>query len=258
MFKYACFLLLLTIALSSCQKLLDYYNYRDAEPSPACRVKAISNEDDFYLSTIRIQYHNNGLPAVLESDDYDKEFDFTTSYTRQYTYDHLNRLISDHSENAYVGPRVYYAYEGNSLLPVRDTVVALYVSYVEDLEYDAKGRITKVTARDFDFVIPEDNPGPHPDQVTQYYYDLRGNRQEHPSNAGYNGLIEYSDKPSLYSLHPVWQLLHKNYSRNSVPFGETFNEEGLPLTIKDELVPHFQPFLKRLGRGSSIEYDCGE
>ena len=111
------------------------------------------------------------------------------------------------------------------------------------------------TRRDFQFVIPEDNPGPHPDEVYRYYYDIRGNRQQHPSNPGYNGVIQYSDKPSLYSLHPVWQLTHKNYSKNSVPYGETYNSKGLPLTVKEDNVASFQPFLN-LHFGSAITYDC--
>jgi hypothetical protein len=77
------------------------------------------------------------------------------------------------------------------------------------------------------------------------------------SNPGYPGIIQYSDKPSLYSLHSVWQLIHKDYSKNSVPFGETFNNKDLPLSIKQSNVAYFQPFLN-LYLGSVIEYDCGQ
>jgi hypothetical protein len=258
MFKNACLLILVAITFSSCQKLLDYYNYNNAKPPAGCKIIKTSNDQQSYTTSNVFLYHSNGLPAAIKHQTYDKEFDFIDSFTRVFTYDHLDRLIADTSDNWYTGAFVYYAYEGNSRLPVRDTVRALYETYVNDLEYDAQGRIIKVTQRILSFVIPEDHPGPYKDVVSKYYYDLRGNRQEHPSNVRYSGLIEYSDKPSLYSLHPVWQLIHKNYSRNSVPFGETFNEHGLPLSIKDAPVSHFQQFLKTVGQGSKLEYDCAE
>lgn len=257
MLKGACFLILISISFSSCQKLLDYYNYNDNEPSTGCQITTIRNTGGPDIYTTSMQYQNNGLPASVTYETHNTELDYTDSYTFHYTYDHLDRLISETSDFVYGGDLVFYAYEGDSKFPVRDTVQALYFSYVEDLEYDISGRIIKKTRRDFQFVIPEDNPGPHPDEVYQYYYDLRGNRQENVSNRGYPGIIQYSDKPSLYSLHPVWQLIHKDYSKNSVPFGETFNNKDLPLSIKQTDVPYFQPFLN-LFLGSKVEYECAE
>jgi hypothetical protein len=237
---------------------MDYYNYKEANPPTGCQIISTSNENESYSTSAEFTYHSNGLPAAVKSDTYDKEIDFTQTVTRFFKYDHLNRLVADSSDSWYANPFIFYAYEGNSTLPVRDTVHALNGTFVDDLEYDAQGRIIKVTTRVIEDFFPEDNPGPHPDAVAKYYYDIRGNKQEHPSNAGYSGLIEYSDKPSLYSLHPVWQLIHKNYSKNSVPFGATFNEKGLPLTTKQAEVPHFEPFLKSIGKGTQIAYDCGE
>jgi len=257
MFKPACFLVLLTVTLSSCQKLLDYYNYNGNKPSTGCQIKAITHSSSSVESTTRITYRSNGLPATVKYEMHDVAFDYTDSFTFHYAYDHLNRLVSESSDWVYGPNLIYYAYEGNSSLPVRDTIRALYESFVEDLQYDVKGRIIKKARRDFQFVIPEDNPGPHPDEVYKYYYDARGNRQEHISNPGYPGIIQYSDKPSLYSTHPVWQLIHKDYSINSVPFGETFNEKNLPLSIKQNKVSYLQPFLD-LHPGSKIEYDCDE
>ena len=257
MFKVFVFLLLLTIGFSSCQKLLNYYNHNEVEPSAGCQIKTITNESDVEVYTTRILYNTSGLPGAVEYETYNSEFDFTDFFTLYYVYDDLNRLVSETSDWVYGPDLVYYAYEGSSKLPSRDTVRALYSSWVEDLEYDAKGRIIQKTARDFEFVIPEDNPGPHPPVVHKYYYDLRGNRQEQTSNPHYPGIIQYTDNPSLYSTHPVWELIHKNYSKNSTSFGETFNEAGLPLTIKKSPVKNFQPFLN-IFTGSRIEYDCNE
>lgn len=255
MFKPACCLLLVATVFSSCSKMLDYYNHKDSEPPPDCQVKKITQQSGTDVYTTRVTYYANGQPASVKYERYDGTVDYIDSFTFYYAYDHLNRLISETSDFVYSYDLVYYAYEGNSTLPVRDTIRALYSSHVEDLEYDAKGRIIKRTLRDFQFVVPEDNPGPHPPVVYKYYYDIRGNRQEHMSNPGYPGLIEYSDKPSIYCLHPVWQLSYKDYSKNSVPVGETFNEHGLPLIVREGNGRFPQPFLD-MYFGSRIEYEC--
>lgn len=256
MLRKVFFLLLFAFSFSSCQKILEHYNHHGSKPSTNCQIKTASNSHDVTFDTTRFFYHSNGLPAYVQFASHNTEFDFIDSFTLYYQYDHLDRLIAETSEWVYGPSLVYYAYEGNSRLPVRDTIRALYSSCVEDLEYDALGRLIKKTRRDFEYVIPEADPGTDQVEVYRYYYDLRGNRQEHSSNPGYHGLIQYSDKPSLYSLNPVWQLIYKDYSRNSVPFGETFNSDGLPLSIKTGDIPR-QAFLS-VGAGSKIEYDCGE
>jgi hypothetical protein len=185
---------------------------------------------------------------------YDRPFDIFHSHTFNYTYDHLDRLVSENSDWVYSQPLVFYAYEGDSKKPVRDTIPRIFGQViVEDFDYDPQGRIIKIVNRtisqwDTDTEV-------YPTLEFRFYYDLRGNRQEDPANPGYTGLIVYSDKPSLYSLHPVWQIVHKDFSRNSVLYAETYNDKGLPLTIKNELVPHFQTFLD-LQPGSHIQYDC--
>lgn len=255
MFKRTFFLAVLVITFSSCHKVLEYYNYKEPKPSTGCRVTKITNASAASLDTTTIQYHSNGYPSSVTYSEYESDIDYTTTYIFHYTYDHLNRLTSETSDYVYGRDLIYYAYEGDSKLPVRDTVRALYLSFVEDLEYDAKGRIIQITRRDFNFVIPEDNPGPHPDQVVRFYYDFRGNRQPHSTNLNYSGMVKYNDKPSLVSLHPVWQLIHKNYSRNSVDYATTFNDKGLPLTITNTGAKYFQPFLD-VYYGAKIEYDC--
>src|SRR5688572_5260366 len=125
----ACCLLLLIISFSSCNKLLDYYNYNDNEASTGCKIKMITNTSGLNVSTTQVLYHSNGLPAAVKYATYDGEFDFTDSFTFYYAYDHLDRLISETSDFVYGPNLVYYAYEGNSKLPVRDTVQALYVSF---------------------------------------------------------------------------------------------------------------------------------
>lgn len=211
---------------------MDYYNVGDDQPQPPpeCRLLTLrdTSSQEYFENTYNYNTSNN--PVSIRYSMYDYILDYTHEYVFDFSYDDLGRLVSRTSDFAYGGDMVYYAYEGNSNLPVRDTVVSLYSSWVEDLEYDEQGRLVKMTQRDFQFVIPEENPGPYPDVIYRYYYDIRGNRQEHPSNPGYGGLIQYSDNPSLYSLHPVWQIVYKNHSRNSIA-GAQINEDGLPAKI---------------------------
>lgn len=68
---------------------------------------------------------------------------------------------------------------------------------------------------------------------TKYTYDANGNKQVTLDIEGKTPPpLEYSDKPSLYSLNPVWQLIHKDWSKNSlkVPV-KTVTAQGLPETL---------------------------
>src|SRR5688572_21175001 len=115
MLKSACFLILITISFSSCQKLLDYYNYKDHdEPSPGCRIKTITTTSGLHVNTTQVEYHSNGLPASVKYKIHDGEFNYTDSFTFHYTYDHLERLISQTSDFVYGPSLVFYAYEGDS------------------------------------------------------------------------------------------------------------------------------------------------
>lgn len=240
--------------LSSCQKLLDYYNVRDVEQPPACKITIIAYLDEFFDNNTQITYDGEGFPSSVIYTSYDIGFDYTNSYTFNYNYDNLNRIVSQTSDWVYSQNQVYYSYEGTSRLPARDTIPGISGTvYVEDFEYDPNGRIIKITKR----VIEQwpDDETVYPTLEFHYYYDIRGNRQENPSNPNYPGLIQYSDKPSLFSLHPVWQIIHKDFSKNNVLNGETFNDKGLPLKIKQKRVPGFPGFLDMLP-GSVITYDC--
>ena len=146
-----------------------------------------------------------------------------------------------------------YVYEGDSRLPVRDTLVSIAHVYVEEFEYDGNGRIIRVYTRNI--YNPGDGEVDIFEEELRYYYDFRGNRQEHPSNPRYPGIIQYSDKPSLYSLHPVWQIQHRDFSRNSALNGETFNDRGLPLTLEPASAEYFQPFLD-MNPGARLTYAC--
>src|SRR5690606_30702824 len=64
----------------------------------------------------------------------------------------------------------------------------------------------------------------------KFTYDAKGNRQFVNNGSGNTPpAITYTNKPSLFSLHPVWQLVHRNWSKNAVMEDvQSYNSNGLP------------------------------
>lgn len=234
--------IVIALAISGCQKLQDYYNYKDVDDAPPCRVASRSDTVDIFIFNKYYQYDALGKPVSVTYETQEPDIDYTEQYTFNYNYDQMGRLVSTTSDWVYGPDQVYYAYEGNSRLPVRDTLRPAFPNvFVEDFTYDDHGRIIKIVKR----IIEQwdEDQSEYPDEVTQYYYDVRGNRQPHPSNAGYNGPILYDTGHTLLALHPVWQLEARNWSKNS-PMGWIFNEKNLPVARK--------------AGGVEVEYACEE
>lgn len=241
-----------------CSKLMDYYYKHQPgheQPGVTCRIDSIYlTSPSLYSAAAGVHYNEKGNPATIYYSLYDE---FPVNFTIHYEYDEKGRLVYQVPDFIYAGPKeVKYAYEGDSKLPVRDTIFQLYAKEIEHFYYDRLGRIIRIAKHTIPYF--EQDSAAYPDTEARYYYDVWGNRQEHPGNAGYNGLIEYTSGPSLYSLHPVWQIVHKNFSRNSVPGAEVYNEQGLPLKIKEDDSTHYQPFLDIDLRGYKLEYDCSD
>ena len=247
-------LFICSITLSNCQKFQDYLQRRDEILRPDCQVENIDSRDTIIDQRVQLSYDADGYPA-LANIFYDTYYlQSPTEFTVSYIYDSLKRLVAESSDFVYIKRGVFYAYEGDSKLPVRDTVPGMIGDkLIEEFEYDALRRIIKVSSYTIGF--PDETSPPSDKDIFKYFYDIKGNRQEDPSNPDYPGVTEYTSKPSLYSLHPVWKLIHKDYSRNSVDYAESYNDRGLPLTITKDTVPRFQPFLD-MYPGSGITYAC--
>jgi len=256
----ACLLVLGTL-FSGCQKFVDLVHRHDDHNRIPCKITRTFYEDSLNKTSADFHYNAEGYPISIDYSyfelfiprpDEPDTIPILTEFTVHYNYDAQKRLINENSNFVYAQRLHHFAYEGNSKLPVRDSFPGVAGDeYVEDLEYDFLNRITKVTLR-ATALGPLDE---FPTEVRKYFYDFHGNRQEDPSNPDYPGEIIYNNKPSLYSLHPAWQLIHKDFSKNSVDYGVTYNSKGLPLTIKNEPVPYFQPFVG-LARGVEITYEC--
>jgi hypothetical protein len=228
------------VLLSGCQKILDYYN-RDEhgkphiKPIPNCRLMSETSTDDPTNLRTLYEYDAQGRPKHISFPYPDEE------HSIDFQYDGQGRLAYEHV-STYVGPgNRKYVYEGNSRLPLRDTLYRWYgVVYTESFAYDSNGRIILEEVRfvsapnDYDEELLGD---PRIWEITTaYFYDLRGNRQLRADfSQGTTTSVPYSDKPNPYLLSPVFQLYNRDFSRNStMSYNKnvaTFNENGLPLTF---------------------------
>jgi uncharacterized protein YxeA len=229
------------VLLAGCNKILDYYNLDEhgkphVKPIPHCKLMSETNTEDPVYQRTLYEYDEEGKPTHI-SFPYPDEGHYI-----DVEYDEQGRLAYEHV-STYVGPgNRKYVYEGDSRLPVRDTLYRWYdLVYTESFTYDNSGRIIREEAR---FVSAPDDyeevfGDPRVWEMTSvYYYDLRGNRQYRPrGNQGTTRPVPYSDKPNLYLLHPVFQLYFRDFSRNSTVYDDknvaTYNDSGLPLTFRD-------------------------
>jgi hypothetical protein len=249
-------ILILAIACSSCNKILDYYNHSGNNKPSNCKITSIKYYgplDGILYRTLDFEYYDDGRPkGVMESFPAEDPEGYY-GYEWPYYYDEKGRMVRSGPLSTPYPTATLYVYEGDSRLPIRDTIIRMDGPAIEDFTYDAHGRIIQVDWRHWAYT--EDGGMAMSDTVTyRYYYDLRGNRQEHPSNIGYKGLIKYSDKPSLYSLSQEFRIQYQDWSKNSTLIAESYNEEGLPLKLAEDQ-PHPQPLIDLHG-GDVITYDC--
>jgi hypothetical protein len=234
---------------------MEYYSLNSStENKPACRIKSYSSEYFESVNRTNITYDNKGNPTQIT---YFADWLPNGRAVEKLKYDSLNRLVS-HEPFIEMNNRRKYVYEGTSMTPVRDTSTDFQgKKYVETFKTDTKGRIIEEEIRwiysppdledDFEFKT----------EVHRFYYDIHGNRQVNPFDYPWHKTIKYSQHPSLYSLHPAWQLIHRDYSKNSITNVSVYNESGLPVSFISDDFAYWQPFLD-LNQNSIVEYDCGE
>ncbi|NSL90287.1 hypothetical protein ECE50_025865 [Chitinophaga sp. Mgbs1] len=147
-------------------------------------------------------------------------------FLHRYRYDHLNRIVRDTE---------YYVFPVNDLQPISTTAYT----------YDNLHRIIK-TVREF-------LPGPVNKKSAgrrivahDYYYNALGNAWKiHISDnlfcpdecSEYDIYPQYDNHVNYHRLHPLWQFLSRDYSRNNAVQAFNYNSHRLPLafTIPDSL-----------------------
>jgi hypothetical protein len=246
---------MIMLIFSSCQKIMEYYSINSTTSElPVCRIRSYSTPYFESISRANIDYDNNGNPVRIT---YLAEWLPNGKAVEKLVYDSLNRLIS-HEPMIELNNTRRYVYDGGSRTPLRDTATDFQgKKYVETFKTDMKGRIIEMEIR-WVYTPPEiEDDFPFQTEVYRFYYDARGNRQVNPFDYPWHKTIRYSQQPSLYSLHPAWQLIHRDYSKNGITNVTSYNEAGLPLTFTFDEFAYWQPFLD-LTQNSTIVYDCGE
>jgi hypothetical protein len=229
--KLLSIVLLVIILLPGCQKILDYYNHGEAGVAPDCKIVSFSYDWSGAPEQATYHYDAHDNPVLIKYPDFD------IGHLEEFLYDHLDRLVA-HSVWVYIGDSRVYVYEGNSRNPDHDTATDIWGrKWLETFTFDANGRIIRQVRKwvwspeGIDEALEVD-PLEFPIEVQAYYYDLRGNRQINPIGSSQPGPVQYTDKPSMHTLHPTWQLVNRDWSKNSVRGGKTFNQQGLPLTFE--------------------------
>jgi hypothetical protein len=276
--KYFLALVCIVTLFSGCRKFQDILDHYHPKPptTPTCRLDSLypihPGEPALDRTTaIGVHYNDKGNPIVV---NYTFDHYGIYQFPVHYKYDGKDRLIEivpmvDSTIPDYLNgrpQRVKYVYEGNSVLPVRDTVFLQdpqVGNEVEELFYDASGRVNRVFRK---FTLDAQY-----DLETKYTYDANGNKQVTLDFEGKTPpSLEYSDKPSLYSLHPVWRIIHKDYSKNSLKSAlNTVTAQGLPETLNMNVISGYYgyevhdaagPYTLFLGVESGVElkfsYQC--
>lgn len=247
----------IVLFFSSCQKIMEFYSLNssvEGTPISNCRIRSFSSNLYGSVNRTVVHYDEHGNPwRIMYFADW-----LPDGRTAEYlTYDEQGRLIF-HEPDLTMGNHRKYVYEGNSRTPVRDTATDFQgKKYVETFKADAKGRIIEEEIRwiysppdledDFEFKT----------ELHHYFYDLQGNRQVNPYDKPWHKPLRYSKKQSLYSLHPVWQIIHRNYSKNGIDNVATFNESGLPISFQINDFAYWPPFLD-MSQYSRVGYDCAD
>ncbi|MBL7699291.1 MAG: hypothetical protein JNK79_14090, partial [Chitinophagaceae bacterium] len=112
------------------------------------------------------------------------------------------------------------------------------------LTYDDQNRIIKESIR---------NIKGGPIRNPTYTYDSRGNL----AVKGWKS-SSYDNKVSIFRSHPVFQFIHRNYSKNNAAPQAKYNSKGLPLSMNPANDAFFNAY-PTLSGGSGITkvmYDC--
>ena len=244
---------MIVLFFSSCQKIMEFYSVSSTvEPPSKCRIKEYTTEMYESVNRTLIRYDQSGNPIRIT---YYADWWPDGKVTERFKFDSIGRLIV-HEPDPFMGNKRVYVYEGSSRVPLRDTATDFQgKKYLESFKTDAGNRIIEEKI-EWIYSPPDlEDDFPFETEVHQYFYDLQGNRQVNPFDYPWHKTLKYSQRPSLYSLHPVWQLIHRDFSKNGIDNVTSFNEKGLPLTFRYDEFAYWSPFLD-MSQNSVIVYDC--
>lgn len=213
-----------------------------------CKLRRIyqAYPDNVSVITGVFTYNPAGNPVSLIYNHYD-----VADHT--FTYDKLGRMRYYNAIGDFEFEKHAYSYDaGNRVLT--DTLSRGWNSvgrvdqvYISTFTYDTQGRIIKENIRNTLNTSPEGQVVPlEPTRNPTFTYDARGNL----AVAGWKS-SSYDNKPSIFRTHPVFQFIHRNYSKNNSSVQAKYNSKGLPLAV----VPGNDTFFELKNVTKAI-YDC--
>jgi hypothetical protein len=208
--------------------------------APVCRVYQLIGLIDYHQDTITIVYNNKGNPVEMN-----RTFVSTGSPRYVFKYDKRDRLIDliglyNHPTNYEI--RFRYAYDHKDRISSDTAYVLGFVGvpnrpeYFREYIYDNKDRLVE-----FRHKSPI-----YPDSYWAYYYhyNQQGNLEKVTNEYGSEVPLfsfDYDNKVNINSLHPIWQFLSGDYSRNNLSIALAYNVKGLPTVFNqgEKMDGHF-------------------
>jgi len=187
-------------------------------------------------------YHPDGLPDRLI---YDKPG--TGNPNIYFVYDNKRRL-REYRAGQYPSEEKWHKYGYNAANQIiLDTIYNLLVpngDKVSTITYDGQGRIISENIK----VIKTGAT-----TTVNYAYDSRGNLQVDGWAAS-----KYDNNVSIFRAHPLFQFIHRNYSKNNAAPQSKYNASGLPLSNTPSNDIFFNDYSSESSHTGIIKatYDC--
>ncbi|KAA2238841.1 hypothetical protein F0L74_21745 [Chitinophaga agrisoli] len=170
--------------------------------------------------SIKRGQNTTGYPDLLfRYDKHDRLTEFIGIYAdgdiyefrHKYAFDYKDRIVSD----------TQYVFGSLSGQPdAHPATLANIATY----QYDARNRIIRMD------LMWTASPGSV--STYNYIYNQQGNIEKITDASGQVIFTPtYDDKINMNNLHPIWQFLARDYSRNNPFTAENYDPEGLPTKI---------------------------
>lgn len=212
----------ISFMFTACTK--DDHNHHGGQ---GCRVHQLIGRIGYQQDTITIKYNNKGNPVEMN-----RSFVSTGSPRYVFKYDKRDRLIDliglyNHPTNYEV--RFRYAYDYKDRI-TSDTAYVLGFTdvpnrpeYIREYTYDDRDRLVRFKHKNL--IYPDSR------WTYYYHYNQQGNLEKVTNENGSEIPLfsfDYDNKVNINSLHPIWQFLSGDYSRNNHSVALAYNAKGLP------------------------------